>query len=121
MLCTWKDIEILEMNCKDDHIHPVLSISPRLSVSEVLGMLKGKTAIKIFKSFPPLKNTYCGNHFLSRGYCVSNIGLDETKIRKYVKYQGKRENKKKTNRKYLASFRGFLNPSAMRGWVTYYY
>ena len=92
MLCEWRNIEILEMNVKEDHIHIILSIPPRLSVSEVMGMLKGKTAIKLFKSFPALKKKiYWGNHFWSRGYCVSTIGLDETKIRKYVKYQEERE------------------------------
>ncbi|NQT66811.1 MAG: transposase, partial [Actinobacteria bacterium] len=51
------------------------------------GMLKCKTAIKLFKSFPALrKKPYWGNHFWSLGYCVSSIGLDEAKIRKYVKY-----------------------------------
>ncbi len=86
MLCEWKTIEILEMNIKEDHIHMILSIPPRLSIFEVMGMLKGKTAIKLFKSFPDLrKKPYWGNHFWSRGYCVSSIGLDENKIRKYVK------------------------------------
>ena len=70
----------------------ILSIPPRLSISEVMGMLKGKTAIKLFKSFPALKKKpYWGNHFWSRGYCLSSIGLDEAKIRKYVKYQEERE------------------------------
>jgi len=55
MLCEWRSIEILEMNVKEDHIHIILSIPPRLSISEVMGMLKGKTAIKLFKSFPTLK------------------------------------------------------------------
>jgi len=92
MLCEWRSIEILEINVKEDHIHMILSIPPRLSISEVMGMLKGKTAIKLFKSFPTLKKKpYWGNHFWSRGYCVSSIGLDETKIRKYVKYQEEKE------------------------------
>ena len=70
----------------------ILSIPPRLSISSVMGMLKGKTAIKLFKNFPTLKKKpYWGNHFWSRGYCVSSIGLDENKIRKYVKYQEERE------------------------------
>jgi len=57
-----------------------------------MGMLKGKTAIKIFKSFPTIKKKpYWGNHFWSRGYCAISIGLDEAKIRKYVKYQEERE------------------------------
>jgi len=55
MLCEWKNIEILEINVKEDHIHMILSIPPRLSISEVMGMLKGKTAIKLFKSYPALK------------------------------------------------------------------
>ena len=110
------------MNVKDDHIHLILSVPPRLSVSEVMGMLKGKTAIKIFRGFPFLKNkTYWGNHFWSRGYCVSTIGLDETKIRKYVKYQEQKEKKKKTNRKNLASFRGLLNHHPLCGCDIYLY
>lgn len=64
MLCEWQNIEILEMNVKEDQIHMILSIPPRLSISEVMGMLKGKTAIKLFKSFPALrKKPYWGNHF----------------------------------------------------------
>jgi len=55
MLCHWNNIEILEMSIKEDHIHLIISVLPRLSVSEVMGMLKGKTAIKLFKSFPLLR------------------------------------------------------------------
>jgi len=55
-------------------------------------MLKGKTAIKLLQSYLGLKKKpYWGSHFWSRGYCVSTIGLDENKIRKYVKYQEERE------------------------------
>jgi putative transposase len=55
-------------------------------------MLKGKTAIKLFKSYPALKRKpYWGNHFWSRGYWVSTVGLDEEKIRRYVSYQEERE------------------------------
>lgn len=92
MLYQWKNIEILKMNIKDDHIHLTIYVPPRLSLFEVMGMLKGKTTIKIFKSFPLLKKkTYWINHLWSRGYCVGTIALDETKIRKYVKYQEARE------------------------------
>jgi len=55
MLCEWKTIEILEMNLEEDHIPMILSIPPRLSISEVMEMLKDKTAIKLFKSFPALR------------------------------------------------------------------
>ena len=92
MLCEWKEIEILELSIQVDHVHLILEIPPKLSVSQVMGVLKGKTAIKIFKSYPVLKKKpYWGNHFWCRGYCVSTIGIDETKIRKYVKYQEEKE------------------------------
>jgi putative transposase len=87
-LCEWKKIEVLELNVQPDHVHLVLQIPPRVSVSVAVGILKGKTAIKLFKSFPGLKKKpYWGNHFWARGYCVTTIGMDEEKIRRYVKYQ----------------------------------
>ena len=91
-LCEWKKVEVLELNVQPDHVHAVLQIPPRLSVSEVVGTLKGKTAIKVFKSYPGLKKKpYWGNHFWARGYCVTTIGMDEDKIRRYVKYQEENE------------------------------
>ena len=79
--------------------------TPRLSISEVMKMLKGKTAIKLFKSFPTLrKKPYWGSHFWSRGYCVSSIGLDENKIRKYVKYQEEREKKEESEQQEFGLF-----------------
>ena len=54
-LCEWKRIEVLELNVQADHVHAVLQIPPKLSVSAAMGILKGKTAIKLFKSFPGLK------------------------------------------------------------------
>jgi putative transposase len=78
-----------------------------------MGMLKGKTAIKLFKSFPTFKKKpYWGNYFWSRGYCVSSIGLDENKIRKYVQFKKKEKGKKRETNRNLASFRGFLKPHA---------
>ena len=67
-------------------------IPPKISVSEVMGILKGRTAIRVFKKFPNLKNKpYWGNHFWAPGYCVDTVGLDAEKIRKYVKYQENKE------------------------------
>ena len=87
-LCEWKDVEILELNVRKDHIHMVVTVPPRISISELMGILKGKTAIALFKGRPGLrKKPYWGNHFWSRGYCVTTIGMDEDKIRRYVKYQ----------------------------------
>ena len=87
-LCEWKGAEVLELNIQKDHIHMVVSVPPKISISELMGIVKGKTAIKVFKSYPALKKKpYWGNHFWSRGYCSSTIGLNEEMIRKYVKYQ----------------------------------
>jgi putative transposase len=91
-LCEWTRVEILELNIQQDHIHIVVFVEPKLSISDFMGIIKGKTAIKIFKSYPGLKKKpYWGNHFWSRGYCSSTVGLDEDKIRKYVKYQEEQE------------------------------
>ena len=90
-LCDWKKIEILEGNVQEDHIHLVLSIPPKYSVSEAVGFLKGKSAIKIFDLYHELKKRYWGRHFWAKGYCVSTVGLDEDKIKKYVKWQRHRD------------------------------
>ncbi len=105
MLCEWKNIEILELNVQEDHMHMIVQIPPKLSVSEVMGILKGKTAIKLFKSYPKLKKKpYWGNHFWSRGYCVSTIGMDEEKIRKYVKYQEDKEKREEAEGRQFGLF-----------------
>ena len=86
-LCEWKGIEIIEGNVQPDHIHLVLSIAPKYSISEVIGFLKGKSAIKIFDMHLELKKRYWGRHFWATGYCVSTVGLNEDEIRKYVRWQ----------------------------------
>jgi putative transposase len=83
-LCDWKKVEILEGNVQEGHIHLVLSFPPKYSVSEVVGFVKGKSAIKIFDRHAELKKRYWGRHFWAKGYCVSTVGLDEEQIRKYV-------------------------------------
>jgi putative transposase len=90
-LCEWKRVEILAGNVQIDHIHLVLSIPPKYSVSELGGFLKGKSAIKIFDMHLELKRRYWGRHFWAKGYCVSTVGLDEEEIRKYVRWQLKRD------------------------------
>ncbi len=90
-LCEWKKLEILEMNVQEDHVHLLLSIPPKFSVSEVVGFLKGKSAIKIFDKHLELKKRYWGRHFWAKGYCVSTVGLDEKRIRKYVKWQKEKD------------------------------
>jgi len=93
-ICGWKEVEVLEMNVQPDHVHLVCSIPPKMGVSEFMGILKGKTAIMMFKSYPTLrKKPYWGNHFWSRGYFVSTVGVDEERIKNYVKYQESEERK----------------------------
>ncbi|WP_268224958.1 IS200/IS605 family transposase [Sinomicrobium oceani] len=92
MLCEWKGCEVVELNVQEDHIHLLVSVPPKVSISKLMGTLKGKIAIKLFKSYPRLKKKpYWGNHFWARGYFVSTVGLDEETIKKYVKYQEKEE------------------------------
>ena len=92
----WKEVEIIELNIQKDHVHMVCSIPPKLSISTYMGIMKGKSAMAIFKGFPSLKlKLYWGNHFWAPGYCVDTVGLDAEKIRKYVKYQENKERQEK--------------------------
>jgi putative transposase len=92
MLCEWKNCEIQEMSVQVDHIHLVVSVPPKVSISDLMGTLKGKLAIKMFKSYPKMKQKpYWGNHFWARGYFVSTVGIDEEIIKRYVRHQEKEE------------------------------
>ncbi len=91
-LCEWKKIKILELNIQTDHIYMVASVAPKFSVSQVMGFLKGKSSIKILDCRLELKKRYWGRHFWAKGYCVSTVGLDEEKIKKYVKWQTEKDN-----------------------------
>jgi putative transposase len=84
-------VEVLELNVQVDHVHLVVSIAPKYAVSEFMGYLKGKLALRLFQKYEHLGRRYWGRHLWSRGYCVSTVGLDEEKIRKYVKWQEKQE------------------------------
>ena len=99
MLCERKGVEVIELNVQIDHVHVVVSIPPKVSVSVMMGTLKGKLAIKLFKSYPNLKQKpYWGNHFWSRGYFVTTVGVDEEIIRRYVKHQEKEDKREETQR-----------------------
>ena len=74
-----------------DHIHLVISIPPKYSVADAIGFLKGKSAIKIFDKHLELKKRYWGRHFWAKGYCVSTVGIDEERIKKYVEWQLKND------------------------------
>ena len=87
-----KGCEVVEMNVQQDHVYLIVMIPPKVSISDYMGMIKGRTAIRIFKRFSSLRQRpYWGNHFWSRGYCVDTVGINAEMIRKYVQYQEKRE------------------------------
>jgi len=86
-LCEYKGIEIIEANACRDHIHMCVSIPPKFAVASIVGYLKGKSAIEVFEKFSKLRRNFRGHHFWARGYYVSTVGLDEAKVRNYIKNQ----------------------------------
>ncbi len=84
-------VEIMELNIQNDHIHMVASIPPKYSISSMMGFLKGKLSMNLFQRYERMGKKFWGRHLWSRGYCVSTVGLDEDKIRKYVRWQEKKD------------------------------
>ena len=80
-----KEREILEGHLMEDHVHMLVGIPPKYAVSQVIGYLKGKSAIHIARVYMGRKRNYKGQHFWARGYHVSTVGRDEEAIRKYIK------------------------------------
>jgi putative transposase len=89
-LCMQKGIELLEGHAMSDHIHMVLSIQPKYSVAYTIGFLKGKSAVRIHRELLKERRV-TGLHFWATGYCVSTVGVDEQKVREYVREQEKRD------------------------------
>ena len=89
-LCRQKAIELLEGHAMADHVHMVLSIPPKYSVSHTVGFLKGKSAVRIHRELMKQRRM-TGLHFWAVGYCVSTVGLNEETIRKYVREQEGRD------------------------------
>ena len=90
-LCSYKGIEILEGHLMPYHVHLLLSIPPKYSVSSVMGYLKGKSSLMIFERHANLKYQFGNRHFWSIGYYVSTVGLNEATIRKYIQDQEKED------------------------------
>ncbi len=88
-LCRRKELEIVEGHAQSDHVHMVLSIPPKYSVSHVVGFLKGKSAILIHRQLEKVPQNFTGKPFWTRGYFVSTVGLDEQMVREYVRNQEK--------------------------------
>lgn len=91
IFCSQQQCEIVELNIQVDHVHLLVMVPPKISISDFMGTIKGRSAIRIFNKFPNLKKQpYGGNSFWARGYCVDTVGLDTEMIRKYVKFQNKK-------------------------------
>jgi putative transposase len=92
-LARQKDSRILEGHLQPDHIHVLISIPPKYSVAQVVGFMKGKSAIYIARTYLGQKKNYGGMHFWARGYYVSTVGADEEVIRNYIRNQDKEDQK----------------------------
>ena len=90
-LCERKGIEIIEAEACPDHIHMLISIPPKLSVSQVMGYLKGKSSLMIFDRHANLKYKYGNRHFWARGYYVDTVGRNKKAIQEYIQNQLKED------------------------------
>ena len=86
-LCQQKGIEIIEAELCKDHIHMLVSIPPKYSVSQIMGYLKGKSSLMIFDRHANLKYKYGNRHFWARGYFVDTVGKNKKQIQEYIKNQ----------------------------------
>ena len=87
ILCQRKGINIVEAELCPDHIHMLVEIPPKYSVSQIVGYLKGKSSLMIFDKFANLKYRYGNRHFWCRGYYVDTVGKNEKKIAEYIRTQ----------------------------------
>ncbi|MFA5718769.1 MAG: IS200/IS605 family transposase [Desulfobulbaceae bacterium] len=90
-LCRQKEAKILEGHLQQDHVHVLISIPPKYSVSQVIGFIKGKSAIHIARTYFGQKKNFNGMHFWARGYFVSTVGADEEAVRAYIQQQEKED------------------------------
>jgi putative transposase len=86
-LAQQKESRIEEGHLMSDHVHMLISIPPKYAVSQVVGFIKGKSAIHLARVYGERKRSFVGQHFWARGYYVSTVGRDEAVIREYIKHQ----------------------------------
>ena len=86
-LCRWKGVEIIEGHLMPDHVHMLVSIPPKISVSSFMGYLKGKSPLLMFDRHANLKHEFGNRRFWAEGHCVSTVGLNEATIAKRVREQ----------------------------------
>ena len=108
LLCQYKGVKIIEGHMMPDHVHQLLSIPPKLSVSQFMGYLKGKSSLMMFDHHANLKYKFGNRHFWAEGYYVSTVGLNESTIRKYIRDQEKHDQvqDKLTTVEYSDPFKG---------------
>src|SRR5258708_36933307 len=82
-----RECKVLEGHTMPDHVHVLLSVPPKYAVSQIVGYMKGKSAIHIARTFMGVRRNYVGQHFWARGYFVSTVGRDEQTIREYIRNQ----------------------------------
>ena len=86
-LCEYKQVEIIEAEAWKDHIHMLVSIPPKYSVSQIMGYLKGKSSLMIFEKYANMKYKYGNRHFWCRGYYVDTVGRNKKAIAEYIRNQ----------------------------------
>ncbi|HEU19477.1 MAG TPA: IS200/IS605 family transposase [Deltaproteobacteria bacterium] len=86
-LATQRESKVLEGHLRSDHVHMLISIPPKYAVAQVIGFIKGESAIHIARNFMGHRKNFTGQHFWARGYYVSTVGQNETTIREYIKRQ----------------------------------
>ena len=108
MLCEQKSVEIIEANACVDHIHMLVRIPPKMSISYFMGFLKGKSTLMIFERHANLKYKYGRRQFWCKGYYVSTVGLNKEKITKYIREQQDEDmmTDKITAKEYVDPFKG---------------
>ena len=107
-LCKWKGVEIIEGNMMPNHVHLLLSILPKYSISNFMGYLKGKSAMMIFERHGNLKYKFGNRNFLATGYYVSTVGLNTATIQKCIREQDKMDQMEDSlsKKEYVDLFKG---------------
>ena len=93
-LARQKESEIEEGHLMPDHVHMLIKIPPKYSVAQVVGYIKGKSAIHIARVWAGRRRNYAGQHFWARGYWVSTVGRDEASVRRYIQEQDREDQRR---------------------------
>ncbi len=86
-LCKWKGVNVLEAEACPDHIHMLVEIPPKISVSGFMGYLKGKSSLQIYEAWSNIKYKYRNREFWCKGYYVDTVGKNTKKIKEYIRHQ----------------------------------